>query len=214
MFVIHYNYFQPQPALYTAVGGKNFPSQSGQAVSFLQSNSTPYQNLFVPDDFSSSYIVTHWTANYAYNVTTGSPMSASLINSTQALPAPTSQDKESSYACSETDCVQIDTQGNIFYLNNAVAKDFTVASGATWQKMSYTLKPYSAPVTQNNTAASGSATGAGGAPAATSGATAKPGEAAASGGSGSGSTSGAESIRGGLLGWAVGIAALAATTLV
>lgn len=210
MFVIHYNYFQPQPAVYTAVGGKNFPASSGQAVSLLQSNSTPYQNLFVPDDFSASYIVTHWTALYAYNVTTGSPMSASLINSTQSLPAPTSQDKEAAYACSETDCVQIDTQGNIYYIANAVAKDFTVSAGATWQKMGYTLKPFSTPAAASASGASGSPTSASQA-AATSGASTKASDAAASGSS----TSGAEShARGGLLGFALGIAALAIATIV
>lgn len=212
MFVIHYNYFQPEPAEYPAVGGgKELPASSGQAVSFLQSNSTPYQNLFVPDDFSGSYVVTHWTAPGSYNVTTGAPMAVSLINSTQSLPAPTSQDKEAAYACSDTDCVQIDTKGDIYYIENAVAQDFTVSSGATWQKMSYSLKPYSAAAaTPNATDAAGSTTATGSAAAATSGATTSGGAASPSGSA----ASGAElTIRDGLLGWAFGIAALALATV-
>lgn len=211
MFVIHYNYWQPQPAPYTAVGGKNFPAQSGQAVSLLTANTTlpPYQNLFVPDDFSSTYIVTHWTADWSWNDTRTAPMAVNLINSTQELPAPTAQDKESSYACSETDCVQIDTQGNIYHIN-AVGKDYTVTSGAKWEKLSYTLTPYVAPATSSgaNTSeanASGSPTGSGGATASSD---------ATQGGAAPTGNSAASTLGGGALGVVLGVAALAIATIV
>jgi hypothetical protein len=206
MFVIHYSYWQPTPATYTAVGGKNFPAQSGQAVSFLTSNSTlpPYQNLFVPDDFSASYIVTHYTADWSYNDTRSAPMAVNLVNSTQELPAPTAQDKESSYACSVTDCVQIDTQGNIYHIN-AVGQDYTVTSGAKWEKLNYKLTPYVAPATPTGANASGSATGSADAAASSA---ASPGAAAPTGNSSAQSTLGS-----GILGAVLGVAALAIATI-
>ncbi|CAK9786521.1 hypothetical protein CC85DRAFT_283117 [Cutaneotrichosporon oleaginosum] len=206
MFVVHYSYWQPQPAAYTAVGGRNFPAQSGQAVSLLTPNSTlpPYQNLFVPDDFSGAYIVTHYTADWSWNDTRSAPMAVNLINSTQALPAPTAQDKEASYACSDTDCVQIDTQGNIYYIN-AVGKDYTIAPGATWQKLDYTLKPYVAPTTSSGPNALSAPTGTGNA-AASSGAS--QASATPAGNSGAQSTH-----RGGVLGAMLAVAALAIASI-
>ncbi|GMK54613.1 hypothetical protein CspeluHIS016_0111990 [Cutaneotrichosporon spelunceum] len=202
MFIVHYNAWQPQPAKYTAVGGNNFPAQSGQAVSLATANSTlpPYQMLFVPNDLSSSFIVTHYTADWSWNDTTRAPMAVSLVNSTQELPAPTAKDTEASYACSETHCVQMDTQGNIYYIN-AVGADYTVTPGAKWDKMSYKLTPYVAP-TPTGTNPSGSATGSGGASA--SNPAASP----------AGSSSGARtSLNSGILGAVLGVAALAIATI-
>ncbi|BEJ12151.1 hypothetical protein CspHIS471_0206110 [Cutaneotrichosporon sp. HIS471] len=198
MFVVHYNYWQPQPAKYTPVGGKNFPAQSGQAASLATANSTlpPYQNLFVPNDLSSAYIVTHYTADWSWNDTKSAPMAVSLVNSTQELPAPTAKDTEASYACSETYCVQMDTKGNIYYIN-AVGKDYTVTPGAKWDKLGYTLTPYVAP-TPSEASASGSATGSAGA-----GGASNPAATPAA-------KSGAEStFHGGILGAVLGVAALA-----
>jgi hypothetical protein len=95
--------------------------------------------IFVPNDFSNTYVVTHYTDPSSYNITSSAPFAASLINSTQTLPAPGSHDANAAYAASDTALVQIDSEGNIYYMTNAVAGDYTVQSGASWTKMGYTL---------------------------------------------------------------------------
>ncbi|KAL1410226.1 hypothetical protein Q8F55_004231 [Vanrija albida] len=160
LFVIHYNYFQPQAQAYPAVGGSNFPDSAGQTTSFLvQNNTVPYQVLYVPNDFSNSYVVTHYTDPASFNVTTGSPMPASLINSTQILPPPTSKDTNAAYAASDSSIVQIDTKGDIYYIANAVSS-WQVAPGASWSKLSYSLKPATATTSATASGASSSAPGA------------------------------------------------------
>ena len=95
--------------------------------------------VFIPNDFSNSYVVSHWTDASSYNTTTDAPFATDLINSTQLLPGPSSKDTEAAYAASPTDLVQIDAGGNIYYMTNAIGSDYTVQSGAQWTKMTYTL---------------------------------------------------------------------------
>lgn len=160
VFVIHFSYFQPQAQAYpTMNGGKTFPDQPGQAVSVPTSgNSSPQQMLFVPNDFSSSYVVTHWTNPGDYSSMQGVPFAQDLINSTQILPAPTSQDKQAAYACSTDSCVQIDTKGDIYYISGAIKSDSTVDGSATWSKMGYSLGGGSA--SSGNSTTSSTDTGA------------------------------------------------------
>jgi len=141
LFVIHFSYWQPQPQAYPTVdGGAAFPNSQGQAVSFpTAGNTSPQSMLYVPDDFSNSYVVTHWTNLGDYSSSAGAPMAANLINSTQILPAPTSKDKAAAYACSPSACAQIDSKGDIYYIDNALGSDFAVGSGAQWAKMGFSL---------------------------------------------------------------------------
>ncbi|TXT11057.1 hypothetical protein VHUM_01808 [Vanrija humicola] len=207
LFVIHYNYFQPQAQAYPAVGGSNFPDSSGQATSFLvQNNTVPYQVLFVPDDFSNSYVVTHYTDPGNYNVTTGSPMPATLINSTQILPPPTSKDANAAYAASDSSIVQIDTKGDIYYIADAVT-NWQVTPGASWSKLSYSLKPATA--TPTSASQTGSATGSDAAAASKTGAKGEASSAAVSS-TAKPSAAAPALIRKDVLGLALGCAAVAA----
>lgn len=94
--------------------------------------------VFVPDDNSNTYVVTHWTNPGDYASTDGVPFATDLINSTQLLPAPSSQDSQAAYAASPSDIVQVNSQGEIYYLSGAI-NNYQVNSGATWTKMSYLL---------------------------------------------------------------------------
>ena len=95
--------------------------------------------VFVPNDFSSSYVVTHWTDPGNYQTVDTAPFAQTLINTTQTLPAPSSKDQAAAYAASNTALVQIDSNGDIYYMTNAVQGDYNVASGANWTKMTYSL---------------------------------------------------------------------------
>ena len=95
--------------------------------------------VFVPIDFSNSYVVTHWTNPGSYNSTDGAPFATSLINSTQLLAAPSSKDTAASYAADPNNLVQIDSAGNIYYMTGAIGSDYTVSGSASWTKMNYQL---------------------------------------------------------------------------
>ncbi|WWD16720.1 hypothetical protein CI109_101151 [Kwoniella shandongensis] len=137
VFVVHYAYFQPTAQ---AFSGSAFPNSAGQAISIPNAgDNVPYQIVFVPNDFSNTYVLSHWTDLGDYTITTGAPFAVDRINSTQTLPAPSSQDNAAAYAASPSAIVQVDASGNIYYLNNPVGSDYTVSSSATWQKLSYTL---------------------------------------------------------------------------
>lgn len=141
VFVIHYAYFQNQTQLYpTQNNGVSFPNRAGQATNFMSpDDSAPFQMLYVPDDFSQTYVVTHWTNPGDYLNTTGAPMGAALINSTQLLPPPELKDVDAAYAASVSDVVQINNKGEIYYIQNAVTK-YNVDSDAKWQKLNYEYK--------------------------------------------------------------------------
>lgn len=141
VFVIHYAYFQNETQMYpTQNNGVSFPSRSGQAVNFMSpDDSAPFQMLYVPDDFSQSYVVTHWTDGGDYQITTGSPMGQALINSTQLLPPPELKEVDAAYAASVNDVVQINNKGEIHYITNAVQK-YNVNADAKWEKLNYEYK--------------------------------------------------------------------------
>ncbi|KAK4687433.1 hypothetical protein P7C73_g2682, partial [Tremellales sp. Uapishka_1] len=141
LFVVHYAYFQPTAQAYPTVnGGTTFPDTPGQAISVpLASNDVQYQMVFIPTDFSNTYVVTHWTDPGNYATTSTVPFTSSLINSTQILPAPSSQDANAAYAASDTALVQIDAAGDLYYITGAFTPSFDVATSASWTKMSYTL---------------------------------------------------------------------------
>lgn len=161
IFIVHFSLFQQQAQSYpTQNGGSAFPDSGGQAFSIPDAgDNTPYQMVFVPNDFSQSYVVTHWTNPSNYLSTDGAPMSLSLVNTTQLLPAPTSQDTQAAYAASPSSLVQIDSSGAIYYVNNAVS-NYEVSSSASWQKLGYTLSGVSGGSSSNtSTSASSSASG-------------------------------------------------------
>lgn len=167
--------------------------------------------LFVPEDVSNSYIVTHWTNPASWNLTDGSPIPLNLLNTTQTLPAPPSKDGQAAYAASASSLVQIDTQGNIHYLENAVNSDYTVNSGAQWTKMNYQFTgapPAQASATSPDASASGSA--APSSPAASNGAS-SAGSAAPSGSAPP--KSAASPLRSGVVGAVVGVVALAVAAI-
>jgi hypothetical protein len=94
--------------------------------------------IFIPDDFSNTYLVSHWTNPGDYSSTSGAPFATDLINSTQILPAPSDKDTQAAYAASPSDVVQIASNGDIYYIAGAIA-NYQVASGASWTKMGYSL---------------------------------------------------------------------------
>jgi hypothetical protein len=120
--------------------------------------------VFIPYDFSNSYLVTHWTDPGNYATTSDAPFATSLINTTQILPPPTSHDTQASYAASDTALVQIDSAGNIYYITNAVQSNYDVAPSPLWTKSSYTLAGTGGSIappnstTNSTTLASGSST--------------------------------------------------------
>jgi hypothetical protein len=164
--------------------------------------------VFVPNDFSDSYVVTHWTNPSTYSSTDGAPFATSLINTTQILPAPSSKDTNAAYAASPYALAQIDSSGNIYYMTNPVGGDFTVQSGASWQKMSYSLSGAGSSSSSNSSTSAG-ASGSGSA-SKTASAT-KSGSSSSSGASASASKAAAgKAVRTDALGLAIGVVAVAA----
>ena len=230
IFIVHFALFQEQAQSYpTANSGTAFPDSAGQAISIPNSgDAPPYQMVFVPNDFSNSYVVTHWTDPGNYLTTNTAPMALSLVNSTQILPAPTSKDPLAAYAASPESLVQIDSNGDIYYISNAVGSDYTVQSGASWQKLSYTLSGVSGSGSSSNSTTSASPSGsasAGASGSATSGSSASRSATSASGAAASGSSSAGastpsgaagtsvEGVRFNLMGVAMGAVAMGAMVL-
>lgn len=115
--------------------------------------------VFIPDDNSNTYVVTHWTNPGDYASTDGVPFATDLINSTQILPPPTSQDVQAAYAASPNDIVQVTSNGEIYYIQGAI-ENYQVKSDATWTKMSYSLAGLAGSGGSNtSTSASSSASG-------------------------------------------------------
>jgi len=155
----------------------------------------PLQMVFVPNDFSNSYVITHWTDPSNYATTSDAPFATSLINTTQILPAPTSKDAQASYAASNTALAQIDSAGNIYYIASVVQSDYDVSTSPTWTKMSYTLAGTGGTVSSSNTT-SNSTSAAGAAGATTSGSSASASASQTSVMSGSSSASAAAKTSG------------------
>ena len=162
LFIVHFAQFQPAAQTYPTVGGgATFPDQVGQAISVPNSgDAPPYQIVFVPNDFSNSYVVTHWTDPGDFTKTDSAPMAQNLINSTQILPAPTSKDPLAAYAASPNSLVQIDSKGDIYAIPNAYTTSFTVSNGPSWNKLSYSLAGLSGGSSVSSSAASASGSGA------------------------------------------------------
>ncbi|OXB33434.1 hypothetical protein LQV05_001839 [Cryptococcus neoformans] len=219
IFVVHYAYFQPEAQ---AFNGTAFPNAAGQAISIPNvDNNVPYSMVFIPDDFSDTYIVTHWTDLSNYSVTSDAPFDFDLINSTQTLPAPTSQDATAAYAASPYALVQVDAAGDIYYMSNPVQSDYTVSSSASWEKLGYSLIGVRESTSNNSSSsstASSTSTATGAAAGSASGSVTRSsstGDASASASSASNSSSGARKMatRGDALGLSMGALVLVAGTL-
>jgi hypothetical protein len=158
IFIVHFAQFQPAAQAYPTVsGGATFPDQAGQAISIPSNgDAPPYQMVFVPNDFSNSYVVTHWTDPGNYTVTSSAPMAQNLINSTQILPAPSSKDTLAAYAASPESLVQIDSKGDIYAIANAYTTSYTVASSPSWTKLGYSLAGVSGGSSGSSSAAASS----------------------------------------------------------
>jgi len=153
-----------------------------QTVADMQAGS---QMIFIPDDFSNTYLVSHWTNPGDYASTDGAPYATDLINSTQILPAPSDKDTQAAYAASPSDVVQVASNGDIYYIAGAIS-NYQVASGASWTKMGYSLAGLG-----GGSSSTGSSSSMSGSASATSSGTASPSA------SGSGSGSGASSASSG-----------------
>ncbi|AAW45106.1 hypothetical protein CNBL2400 [Cryptococcus deneoformans B-3501A] len=219
LFVVHYAYFQPEAQ---AFSGTAFPDTVGQAISIPNvDNNVPYSMVFIPDDFSDTYIVTHWTDLSNYSVTSDAPFGLDLINSTQTLPAPTSQDSTAAYAASPYAIVQVDAAGGIYYMSNPVQSDYTVSSSASWEKLGYSLTGLNDSASNNSSSsstASSTSTATGEAAGSASGSASRTSStdgASASASSTSSSSSGAEKMTasGDILGISMGALALVASIL-
>ncbi|KAF9788705.1 hypothetical protein BJ322DRAFT_1183841 [Thelephora terrestris] len=114
IFVIHYSYFQPEVQSYP--GSKTFPATHGQATSFFNQTGVQQEFAFIPDDFSSTYVI---------NVEN---------NSTRTLPPPTVQDTKSSYVAGITSLVQLDSAGSVFFVPYTPGDD-TVNVNAAWSSV-------------------------------------------------------------------------------
>ena len=140
-------------------GGAAFPDVHGQATSFwLDSTDAQLQYAFVPDDFSGTFVITHWTNPGTAGSTDNAPNGIlDYINSTQVLPAPSSKDVQSSYAASNVGLAQLTSTGDVYYLPAFSASGgYAVDGSAAWAKVGYSL------------AGSGTASSASAAPAASS----------------------------------------------
>jgi hypothetical protein len=141
--------------------------------------------IFIPDDFSNTYVVTHWTNPGDYSSTDGAPFANDLINSTQILPAPSDKDTQAAYAASPSDIVQVASNGDIYYIAGGIA-NYQVAPGASWTKMGYSLAGLggsSSPSSGSSSSMSGSAS----ATASSAGSSSTSGNAASSASSGAAS---------------------------
>lgn len=153
--------------------------------------------VFVPDDNSNTYVVTHWTNPGDYASTDGVPFATDLINSTQILPPPSSQDNQAAYAASPNDIVQVTSNGDIYYIQGAI-ENYQVKSGATWTKMGYSLSGLSASGGSNSSASASSSASGSASASATSGASASRSGASNSASSGAGAASATTSPNAGM----------------
>jgi len=135
--------------------------------------------VYVPNDFSNTYVVTHWTDPGDFTKTDSAPMAQNLINSTQILPPPTSKDTLAAYAASPESLVQIDSNGDIYAMANAYTSSYTVSNNPTWTKLGYSLAGVAGSTGSSSSAAS-SASSASSASASASGSAASQSAASAS----------------------------------
>ncbi|KAI9511643.1 hypothetical protein F5148DRAFT_1274158 [Russula earlei] len=112
IYVIHFNYFQPQAQPFPASSG-SIPATHGQTASFFQDSGVQQAFAFVPDDGSATYVL---------NVET---------NTTQILAGPSTKDPGATYFASTTSLVQLDSKGVVSYLPFN-ANDTTANAAAKW----------------------------------------------------------------------------------
>jgi len=115
IYVIHFNYFQPQTQAFPAPSG-TIPATHGQTASFIQDQGVQQAFAFIPDDGSATYVL---------NVET---------NTSQILAGPSTKDTGARYFASTTALVQLDSQGDVSYLLVS-PNDTTANSAAKWSKV-------------------------------------------------------------------------------
>jgi len=117
IFVIHFSFFQPTPQAFpiTTGSGGSFPQQHGQTASFFLATGVQEEFAYIPDDGSATYVI---------NVQS---------NTTQQLAAP-EMDPGAQYFAGITSLVQLDSQGNLFFLpynpNNTASNQ-----GVNWKSI-------------------------------------------------------------------------------
>ncbi|KAI0264710.1 hypothetical protein BC834DRAFT_251962 [Gloeopeniophorella convolvens] len=97
IYVIHFNYFQPEAQPFPAPSG-TIPATHGQTASFFQDQGVQLAFAFVPDDGSATYVL---------DVTQ---------NTTQVLAGPSTKDAGATYYAGITSLVQLDSKGEVSFL--------------------------------------------------------------------------------------------------
>ncbi|KAN0127238.1 hypothetical protein V8E53_014958 [Lactarius tabidus] len=115
IYVIHFNYFQPQPQPFPTPDG-TIPATYGQTASFFQSAGVQEAFAFIPSDGSATYVL---------NVET---------NTTQILAGPSTKDAAATYYASIDSLVQLDSQGDVSYLPFD-PNDTNANAAAQWSKV-------------------------------------------------------------------------------
>jgi len=115
IFVIHFNYFQPEAQAYPSSNG-TIPATHGQTASFFLDTGVQEEFAFIPDDGSATYVL---------NV---------LTNKTQTLAGPTTKDAGAVYYASTDSLIQLDSTGAVSYLPYKV-NDSSANAAAKWSKV-------------------------------------------------------------------------------
>jgi len=136
IYVIHYNYFQPQAQAFPTSNGV-IPATYGKTASFFQNEGVQEAFAFVPNDCSATYVL---------NVET---------NTTQTLAGPTTKDAGATYYASLNSLVQLDSTGIVSYLPFN-PNDTSANAAAKWSKVVSLANV--APPTNSTTSGSGTNT--------------------------------------------------------
>lgn len=115
IYVIHYNYFQPNAQAFTSSNG-TIPASHGQTASFFQDEGVQEEFAFIPDDGSATYVL---------NVQS---------NTTQTLAGPSTKDAGASYYASIDSLVQLDSTGAVSYLPYN-SNDSSANAAAKWSNV-------------------------------------------------------------------------------
>jgi len=116
IYVIHYNYFQPESQAFPTTSGGTIPAAHGKTASFFQTQGVQEMFAYIPDDGSATYVL---------NVET---------NQTQVLAGPSKKDANATYFASINALVQLDSQGDVSYLLVS-SNDTNANSAAKWNKV-------------------------------------------------------------------------------
>jgi hypothetical protein len=105
VFVIHYSYWQPELQQYS---GPKFPQTTGKTTFLLKSdNSVPFVFVFIPDDFSSTFLVDAEISK----------------NSTVSFPSPTVKDTKAIYTAGFSKIYQLTSNYQIWSLDTSLASN-------------------------------------------------------------------------------------------